>query len=65
MVTNRTEPGLKIECAASNFFFLKTAQMAIESDPNVGRTYFIHQGRIVAVAKQGGEPQWKTSTQQE
>lgn len=44
---------LKIEAAAENFFSIPMKQVEIETVPATGRTYFIHKGRIVAVAKRG------------
>lgn len=44
---------LKIEAAVPNFFSIPLKKVEIESIPATGRTYFIHQGRIVAVATRG------------
>lgn len=48
------EPGLKIELAVANFFAIPLKKIEIESSPATGRTYFIHRGRIVAVAIRSG-----------
>lgn len=42
---------LKIEIAVPNFFAIPTKKMEIESAPGTGRTYFIYQNEIVAVAR--------------
>lgn len=41
---------LKIEAAVPEFFSIPMKKVEIETVPATGRTYFIHQGRIVAVA---------------
>lgn len=46
-----TEPRLKIEMAVPNFFSIPLKKVEIEAVPETGRTYFIFQGRIVAVGK--------------
>jgi hypothetical protein len=46
-----TEPALKIEVAAPNFFSIPLKRVEIETVRETGRTYFIHNGRIVAVAR--------------
>ncbi len=47
------EAKLRIEATAPDFFAIPLKQVAIEAMPETGRTYFIHKGRIVAVAKRG------------
>lgn len=42
---------LRIEFAVPGFFAIKLKHVEIEADPFTGRTYFIHQGAIVAVAR--------------
>jgi hypothetical protein len=44
---------LRIEIAVPGFFSIKPKLLDVEEIPNTDRTYFIHEGRIVAVAKQG------------
>jgi len=44
-------PRLRIEVAVPNFFSIPTKQMEIDARPELGRTYFIHRGAIVAVAR--------------
>ena len=48
------EPKLKIEFAADNFFFIPMKKVEIETVPATGRTYFLHRGEIVAVARRTG-----------
>lgn len=43
--------------APKTFFAIPLKKVDIESDRNTNRTYFIHQGRIVAVATYGEERQ--------
>lgn len=45
------EAALKIEFSAPNFFAIPLKKVAIETDANTGRTYFIYAGAIVAVAR--------------
>ncbi len=42
---------LKIEIAVPNFFSIPMKKVAIESPGETGRTYFIYQNEIVAVAR--------------
>jgi hypothetical protein len=42
---------LKIEIAAPNFFALPMKRVEIEAKPETGRTYFIFDGKIVAVGR--------------
>jgi len=49
-----TRPALKIEVAVPNFFAIPLKKVEIESSPATGRTYFIYQGCIVAVAIRSG-----------
>lgn len=44
------EQSLKIELAVPNFFAIPLKKIEIEAVPETGRTYFIFQDRIVAVA---------------
>lgn len=41
---------LKIEFATPGFFAIPLKQVTVEDMPGAGRTYFVHRGRIVAVA---------------
>ena len=50
---NQEKQALKIERAVNNFFSIPTREIEIEAVPATGRTYFIHKGKIVAVAKRG------------
>jgi hypothetical protein len=47
-------PRLKMEIAAPDFFSIPLKRVEIETVRETGRTYFIHRGAIVAVAKRGG-----------
>jgi hypothetical protein len=40
----------RFEIVAPNFFFNPFMKMQVESDPVTNRTYFIKDGKIVAVA---------------
>lgn len=42
---------LKIELFVPNFFFLPMKRVEVEAQPETGRTYFILDGRIVAVGR--------------
>jgi hypothetical protein len=42
---------LKIELAADNFFSIPLRKVQIETVVGTGRTYFVLDGKIVAVAK--------------
>lgn len=42
---------LKIELSVPRFFAIPMKQVEIEAEPGTGRTYFIHRGEIVAVAR--------------
>jgi hypothetical protein len=46
-----TEEKLKIELAVPNFFALPMKKVEIENLPGTGRTYFVYDGKIVAVAR--------------
>lgn len=46
---------LRIVVAVPNFFSMPLKRMAVESRPETGRTYFLLDGRIVAVARRGEE----------
>jgi hypothetical protein len=39
------------------FFFIPSKKIKVESDAVANRTYFLHDGRIVAVGKTEGESQ--------
>lgn len=41
---------MKMLFHVANFFFLPLKNMTVESNPITNRTYFIHKGKIVAVA---------------
>lgn len=41
---------IKLIIFAENFFSLNLRKLKVESCPIIGRTYFLHGGRIVAVA---------------
>ncbi len=49
-----TEPRLKIEISSPDFFAIPLKKVEIEAAPETGRTYFIFQDRIVAVAIRSG-----------
>lgn len=53
------EERLKIELSVPEFFSIPMKQVEIDDAPGTGRTYFVHKGRIVAVARRpeipGGE----------
>jgi hypothetical protein len=49
-----SDPSLKIELSVPNFFAIPLKKVDIETVPETGRTYFIFQGRIVAVARRSG-----------
>lgn len=40
----------RMEIAAPNFFFLPLKKLEVETDPVINRTYFIKDGKVVAVA---------------
>lgn len=42
---------LRIEFTAPDFFAIQPKKLQTETPDGAGRTYFIHAGRIVAVAK--------------
>lgn len=42
---------LKMEVTAPNFFSVPLRKVQIETVPETGRTYFILDGKIIAVAK--------------
>lgn len=42
---------LRIEIQTKDFFRLPPKKIEVEDTPETGRTYFIHAGRIVAVAR--------------
>lgn len=44
---------LRILFACEGFFSIPLKKVEIESDPVTDRTYFVHKGRIVAVATRG------------
>lgn len=48
------DPTLKIELSVPNFFAIPLKKVNIETVPETGRTYFIFQDRIVAVARRSG-----------
>lgn len=48
------EPALKIELAVANFFAIPLKKVEVETVPETGRVYFVHDGRIVAVAIRSG-----------
>ena len=48
-------PKLKIEAAVPNFFFIPMKKVEIATNAETGRTYFLLDGKIIAVAK--GLPQ--------
>lgn len=48
---------LRIEFAVPDFFAIPLKRVEIESVPETGRTYFIHRGAIVAVARRKPETQ--------
>lgn len=52
-----TDATLRMELLLREFFAIPPKQIKTESVPETGRTYFIHQDRIVAVAKQEGADQ--------
>lgn len=45
------DPALKIEAAIEGFFAVKMKRVQIEHVPETGRTYFLLDGKIIAVAK--------------
>jgi len=45
------ESALKIEIAATDFFRIPMKKVEIETVPATGRTYFIYNKQIVAVAR--------------
>jgi hypothetical protein len=47
---------LKIEFSDPQFFSIPLKKVEIETVPATGRTYFIHQGKIVAVARRQETP---------
>lgn len=49
-----TDATLRMELLLREFFAIPPKQIKTESVPETGRTYFIHQDRIVAVAKTEG-----------
>jgi hypothetical protein len=46
---------LKIEISVPNFFFIPMREVEIESVPATGRTYFLKDRRIIAVATRSSE----------
>jgi hypothetical protein len=50
-----TDATLRMELLVRDFFRIPLKQIQIETPEAAGRTYFIHQDRIVAVAKRGDD----------
>lgn len=48
------DAALKIELSTPGFFSIPLKKVDIETVPGTGRTYFIYQDRIVAVARRSG-----------
>lgn len=49
-----TEATLRMEVLMRDFFSIPPKQIKTESVPETGRVYFLHNDRIVAVAKPEG-----------
>lgn len=52
---------MKILVTVPEFFRIPLKKVEIEARPWTGRTYFIHQGKIVAVATLPREPEYAVS----
>lgn len=57
MAQRALEQKLRIEFAAPDFFAIPMKKVEVVSDreSGTGRTYFVHKGAIVAVARRGGQ----------